>query len=379
MNTYTSTLNSETRADLAGARNSASPPTPIFILGIAPRSGTNYLHDLIRMHPACEPQSSVLEEDFLVANAPLLHRYAQGVSRFWKRKWGAGELEQEKHLLCAKIGEGLVSFLYAQLDRRKASSLPASPPALRPRLVTKTPHVTNLELFFELFPSAPLLILVRDGRSVVESTVKTFSRPYGYAAREWASSAREILEFQRRHLQPNYLIVRYEDVYQNVESELRRIFSFLGLDPEVYDYSAAANAPVRGSCAVRAETPKARKDFWVADGVHWNPTPKPADFNPLVRWHDWSRAKHERFNWIAGQYMPAFGYSLQHYPGSRIFWSARNIACDVLLADQLLWLWRRGLRRANRIHSAADLFGTLKEVSRKMWESVMLSRLQKSR
>lgn len=363
-------------SDGAGALPMSSP-NPIFILGIAPRSGTNYLHDLIRMHPECELQSSVLEEDFLVANAPLLLRYAENVSRTWKNKWGEGELEQEKDLLCTKIGEGLSSFLYAQLDRRRSNTA-AGPPSKRRRLVTKTPHVTNLELFFRIFPSVPLLILVRDGRSVVESSAKTFSKPYGYVAREWASSAEEILAFQRRHPQANYLVVKYEDLYQNVESELRSIFSFLGLDPDAFDYAAAINLPVRGSSAIRAQVPDSGRDFWVAEGVHWNPTPKPVGFNPLVRWRAWSRAKHERFNWIAGRQMSAFGYSCQSYTGSRVPWVAWNIACDVLQMDRLLWVWRRAKRRMGRIHSASELLGTIKDVSNKIWVSVLLSRLQKN-
>jgi Sulfotransferase family len=376
MNQHTSPLNSDPPAHTTSERR-MTIPSPIFILGIAPRSGTNYLHDLIRIHPACDSESSALEEDFLVANAPLLLRYAASVSRSWKQRWGEGELEQEKHLLCAKIGEGLASFLHAQLNRRKGRSLPPSPLGGR-RLVTKTPQVTNLDLFFEVFPSAPLLILVRDGRSVVESSAKTFGHPYGYAARAWASSAEEILSFKRRHPQAHYLMVRYEDLYQNVESELRRIFLFLGLDPELYDYSAAANLPVRGSSAVRAQGSGASRDFWVAEGVHWKPIPKPADFNPLTRWSNWSRAKHERFNWIAGRSMPAFGYSPRRYTGARALWSTWNVACDLLLVDRLLWLWRRGARRVRRIHNASDLFGTLKDVRRKAWESVLLSRLQKS-
>jgi len=363
------------RRPLVAEAGSSGLAIPIFILGIAPRSGTNYLHDLIRMHPQCEPQSSVLEEDFLIYNARMLTRYAQTVSRSWKQKWGEQELEDEKHLLCAKIGEGLASFLYAQLARRKAAE-ETSPSR---RLVTKTPHVENLELFFELFPSAPLLILLRDGRSVVESTAKTFDRPYGYGAREWAAAAGRILDFKRRHPQAKYLIVKYEDLYQNVKEELRRIFMFLGLDPESYDYAAAINAPVRGSCAVKTEEPSAHRDFWVAEGVTWNPTPKPTDFNPLARWHSWNRARHERFNWIAGPQMTALGYSTRRYAGYQWWWSAWNVACDVLLADRALWFWRRGVRRMNRIHNASELFGTLREVSRKAWESLLFSRLQDSR
>src|ERR1700722_1083877 len=94
----------------------------IFILGIAARCGTNYLHDLIRMHPECDSGSSSLEEDNLIANAHLLAKYVEGVSRWWKHHWGPEELRTEKELLAQQMGQGLISFLSAQLERRKQIS-----------------------------------------------------------------------------------------------------------------------------------------------------------------------------------------------------------------------------------------------------------------
>ena len=82
-----------------------------------------------------------------------------------------------------------MGFLSAQLERRKQLSAKDGHNGRPTRLVTKTPTVKNLGLFFQLFPTSKLLVLVRDGRSVVESAVRTFDRPYGHAAREWASSS----------------------------------------------------------------------------------------------------------------------------------------------------------------------------------------------
>jgi PAS domain-containing protein len=355
------------------ARNETS--SPIFILGIAPRSGTNYLHDLIRVHPECDSESSVLEEDFLLANAHFLLKYAERVSRSWKKRWGDEELQREKRLLCTRIGDGLIAFLRDELERRK--ELAGRPSSPRPRrLVTKTPHVTNLEFFFSLFPSAPLLILVRDGRSVVESAVRTFHKPFGYAVREWATSAAEILAFQRRHPQANYLIIRYEELYQNVEGELRRIFSFLRLDPDAYDYQAARNLPVRGSCAIRSET--ANSDPWVTRGIDWNPAPKPADFDPLTRWSSWNRPRHERFNWIGASSMAALGYRPERYRGFGWFWFAWNAGCDLLHGDQLLWLLLRFSRRISAVHTRAQFFDVLKDARTKIRETILFSPPQKT-
>jgi len=349
-------------------------PVPIFILGIAHRSGTNYLHDLIRLHPACEPASSVLEEDFLIAQAHLLRDYAESIARFWKKRWGTVGLDQEKKMLYAHIGDGLTSFLYTQLERRGTSKFGHSFPRTTRRVVTKTPLVNNLDLFFSVFPSAPLIILIRDGRSVVESAAKTFNRPYGSEARDWARSARRILEFRQTNKNNNFLIVKYEDVYQNVQSELGRIFAFLGLDATAYDYDTAIKLPVRGSCAVRVQT--SHNDPWVNKGINWEPVEKPANFDPLSRWRGWGRAKHERFNWIAGDCLQAFGYAPKSFVHFRWFWYIWNSVCDVLHVDQTVWFLRRALRKVITIKSVDDLRSIFGEVCHRIRDSLLMSRVQ---
>jgi hypothetical protein len=347
--------------------------SPIFILGIFPRSGTNYLHDLIRMHPECDPESTILHEDHLVANAHLLLKYVDAVSRSWKTRWGSVELEAEREALCAELGNGLVSFLSSQLDRRKQVTGKNGIGGPQRRLVTKTPSVKNLGLFSKLFPASQLLILVRDGRSVVESSVKTFNQPYGYATREWARAARVIEDFQRKNQGTPYLLVRYEDLYKNVEQELRRIFHHLQLDPEVYDYAAAANLPVRGSSTLRGR-PASYRRFWVAEGIHWDPVQKPMDFNPIDRWSNWDRAKHERFNWLAGEHLNRFGYSQKTYPGGRLVWTVRNIVLDFLRLDTGSWLLRRVSRRLRTVNSVGDFIEFIRYIGHSVveaaWQSV---------
>ena len=342
--------------------------SPIFILGIAPRSGTNYLHDLIRNHPDCDPGSGFLEEDHLIANARLLINYIEGVSRWWKKKWGAEELQAEKDALAEELGRGLVAFLASQLDRRKKIGEKRGTGERQRRLVTKTPSVKNLGSFFRFFPAGQLVVLVRDGRSVVESSVKTFDQPYGYAALEWARAARTIQDFQAANPGGAYLLVRYEDLYSSIEPELRRIFYYLSLDPDTYDYSAAANMPIRGSSTLRDNGTSSRQ-LWVAKGIHWNPVEKPADFNPVDRWSSWSRAKHERFNWLAGEYLSRFGYALRTYPGSDWLWCAWNVILDISHLEAMVWLLRRAIRRLKTISSIGELLAFV-------WARVDLNRNQ---
>lgn len=275
-------------------------PNSIFILGISQRSGTNFLYNLVCLHPDCV--GSVPWEDFLVHYSDLLGKYVDSVSSHWLPAW-----DVRGDSLYQYLGSGLLSFLTAQAGGK--------------RLVTKTPSVHNLSYFFKLFPQAYLLILVRDGRAVVESGVKSFGWDYETAMRAWAEAARVILDFDQANKNSSlrYLIVRYEDICNNCEGELRRVLAFLDLSVKTYDFEAAVHLPIRGSSELKAQGEKT---------THWHPVEKTSAFTPLQRWSHWSRSLHERFNWIAGQYLVQFGYEEKRYPANRLLWTVWNRILD---------------------------------------------------
>jgi hypothetical protein len=269
---------------------------PIFILGIAQRSGTNYLHDLLALHPDCAMRKPPTLEDYLLRHSDHLLAYAGSLSPFWEEHWKFGG--QEAALLQA-LGDGLASFL--------AAAAPGK------RVLTKTPSVYNIDHLPKLFPHAHLLILVRDGRAVAESTYRSFQRSYEYTARMWAYGAKLIRSFleAREAYQPRkHLLVRYEDLVRDTRGEMRKILDFLELDADAYDFDAAENIPVRGSSVHRGSTEK----------LHWDPVQKTENFKPLNRFAHWSQGMHNRFNWIAGKELEYFGYSLEPDGGG---WLAR--------------------------------------------------------
>jgi hypothetical protein len=256
-------------------------PQPIFILGISPRSGTNYLSDLIRVHPDCV--AARLHEDYFTAAGGHLVRFASEVLSRMRPEWGVeAELVDR---LCAALGGGLVNLINAQTPGR--------------RVVLKTPSTEYIELFFRLFPSARLLILVRDGRAVVESHRRSFGGDFDALALQWAQSAERILRFDRQFRSGGapYRIVRYEDLVLRTRAEVGSLLDFLGLDPAPYDFAKAENLPVRGSSSFSRE----------ADP--WSPRQKTKQFNPLERAKDWDERLRARFDQIAGAAMEAMGYA----------------------------------------------------------------------
>jgi hypothetical protein len=301
---------------------------PIFILGMSQRSGTNFLADLLCLHPDCGLPEPIWEDHILHHAAPLIE-YADSLYRVWYT-WIGNEFSKES--IYQKIGDGLLSILASRARRR--------------RIVTKTPSVHNLALFFDLFPSAYLLILVRDGRSVVESQLKMTGGSFELAVHRWAEAAEVILRFDEamKGSGLRYLIVRYEGLWNHLPDELNRIFDFLDLDPEVYDFNAAGNLPVRGSSVFGRGSGK----------VHWLPVERTADFNPLARWTHWNRLMHKRFNWLAGRQMRALGYEAPS-GSDHILWVLLNRALDVFWAvGQFLNSARRAFRALLRQWSPSE-------------------------
>jgi protein-tyrosine sulfotransferase len=259
----------------------------IFVIGIEHRSGTNFLSDLLALHADC-CRPSTIGEDFLLHNAQHLERYAAGLHASWNPEWRQSASQQE---IGAALGRGLLRILTDQADR----------PALH--LVTKTPRADRLGLFPWLFPDQPLLILIRDGRSLVESAVKSFGWTYRKAIERWSRGARRILEFDRdeRRGACRYLVVRYEDLVTDLTAELHRILAFLRLDPRGYDFDAAAAMPVRGSSVLKSQ----------GHALHWKPVPKSSNFDPLRRASNWTARDHRRFLQAAGMYQQLLGYSVE--------------------------------------------------------------------
>lgn len=300
---------------------------PIFIIGICQRCGTNYLRNLLTLHKDCY-FSGPITEDKILRHAHLLNSYAEKTYNLWGDKIKNSHVSAD--LLRECLGNGLIQFLNRQSlsfpgpaddsYRKIGTSALRNPRCMR--LVTKTPSVKDLPHFFTFFPRSQLLIIIRDGRSVVESAVRSFKWSYETAMRIWAQGAASIVKFieESQDKQYNYLIIRYEDLFIKTEEELKRIFKFLKLNEVKYDFKSALNLKVSGSSDLLRQ---GHKD------VHWHWIDKTAEFQPVKRWGKWDRKLHERFNWINGKYLDQFGYRTETYKGKQRFWKYWNLQLDM--------------------------------------------------
>lgn len=283
--------------------SSVNNPNPIFIFGMLQRTGTNFLENLLIKHPHCS--SSVIYEGHLLNQADFLSSYITETQNKWQRMGFDKHVNFSHDGFYECIGEGIIHYLY-NLQKQHASYVKGQ------RLMIKTPSIANLDIFPLLFPQSKILILIRNGKNVVESHFRSFSKEpknKGWFAKEreffmhlWADAANKLIQFEQSQSQKqsNYLIVKYEDLYMNTEQEIRRIFDFLDLDVNCYSFDYALNnTPVIGSSTF------GRK---LGESVSWEPVPKTPDFDPLNRAADWSDLENEQFERIAGEYQRYFMY-----------------------------------------------------------------------
>ncbi len=205
--------------------------------------------------------------------------------------------------------------------------------------VSKTPSVRNLEHFTKLFPSALLILVVRDGRSVVESRVKSFGWNYEVAMKDWARAATKIDEFRRKAKGSGrkFLIISYEELYGDLHATLMSVFSFLNLAADSYDFSAADQLGITGSSELKAGA---------SGRVHWQKVEKSADFNPLERFGNWPASRQRRFDWIAGKQQMLLGYESQALQRSGVGYRAYNYFLDITFHIRVFpWYVRKGWPR----------------------------------
>ena len=287
-----------------------------FILGISPRSGTNFLFRLLSLHDDCFGEGPIWE-DFFVEHSKGLTQYSDNVRKKWSARWGIDDKigGREKILEC--LGKGLLTYLDLQCDKREDFTY----------LISKTPSVKQLDNYNLLFPNSKLLLLVRDGRSVISSGEKTFDWGFELSCRYWVRAAKNIIKYEDENkLNDNYLVVKYENLYQDIEGELNKIFNFLSISNDSFSFEKAKSVGFIGS----SENRSSKKDK-----MEWKEVESKNISDPLTRYSSWSSFRKKRYHWIAGKYHQRLGYDLDSSYENNFLDKLWNIILDSTI---LLWL-----------------------------------------
>ncbi len=270
---------------IAGQVRGADRAPALFVHGIMPRSGTNYLSDILALHPDVQLNPGRLYE------FPLLY-----ISE------SAQMLQQEFTFMFPRNGEVMGKFdMLGHMASGWLAQFQAQYPAKR--LLLKDPHVHGIGLFPSVFPGDKLFLLIRDGRDVVASSMATFgkkgllSKNFKTLVLEWRESCEAALRMARQDGSTSpALLVRYEDIAIDPAPHVPALLAHAGLDPATFDMNALASLSVRGS----SET--------AAAGAHWKPVAKSANFSPIGRWSSWTAPQKQLFKSLAGETLIKAGY-----------------------------------------------------------------------
>lgn len=196
----------------------------VFIVG-APRSGTTWLHQMLAEHPAVAalPEEMTLFSKYL---APAAHAYAEESERLRNGAWRQGlpllvdEEEFRQALLL------VVERVYARVVARKPGA---------EVVLDKHPHyAAHLPFISHLLPDCKVIHIIRDGRDVAVSTMRT-KRLVGHgqgtiegAAQVWVNRVRQAQRFGEEAGSHRYLEMRYEDLLADTRDGVARVLAFIG-------------------------------------------------------------------------------------------------------------------------------------------------------
>src|SRR5579875_1073734 len=179
--------------------------TPIFIVG-CPRSGTTLLRRMIDSHPniSCGPETGFLAD---LERAERLN---------WERIVRFGVSRRQWHQQAADYFEWLhLQYMHAQGKRRWADKTPS--------------YALFLDYIDQLFPTAQVVHIIRDGRDVVASHRDRWGiRSANRAVRAWPLHVGKARAWGQGQPGSRYYELRYEALVAEPEAVLRPLVAWLG-------------------------------------------------------------------------------------------------------------------------------------------------------
>lgn len=259
--------------------------TIISVFGISPRCGTNFLKELICLHPNCHV-SNAKGEDYLLYHVDDLLAYVNNVSRHWKQSWN-----NSKEGLLDSISKGVQNFLTKDLKAHYT------------HVVNKTPDPKNIMEYNKLFPEGKIILLIRDGRDTLDSLSRTFPHTsFQKHLMKWKYNVRDALTVMNSDkFKQQFLLVRYESLVSEPQKAMHSLLNFVGLERSQYPFDDIENLPIIGSSQIKDSS----------GNVTWNKSiGKSLDKNSLQ-----FVGRHTSWGWSKKMYFSLFGEKLNQALG----------------------------------------------------------------
>lgn len=261
-------------------------PRFLFILSPAPRCGTNFLFDVLTLCPLLS--SARIDEDHFISEFATIETFL----RQSLAKSSLSELRRET----------LMKVLERAISQALLEAVSSGPGATEGDHLTvfKTPTTLGLSAALSTFPdSSRFLVIVRDGRDVIESSVLSFPWfNFAYVFHRWRSGCEALFEAEAAG-SGRLKRVRYEDLLNDPGTTIREVFGWLGLPTDAFPYEQVALLPVRGSSESRLSNGE----------VSWLPTREPLAVRPDARASEATPLRRCLFRAIGDPWNARLGYS----------------------------------------------------------------------
>ena len=221
---------------------------PFFIVGVG-RSGTTLIRLMINNHPNI---AIPYESHFITKYYEKLNSYGDLSDKNNLRKIVSDILAEEiltkwDHTFKLEnivdgVKESTIKGVFDSLYKDYAKSKG------KIRWGDKSDYLDRMYLINKIFPEAQFIHIVRDGRDVASSVMKLSWGPNDIiAAAEWWNSYVNLARCMGAIIgDDRYMEVRYEDLVQDSENELKRICSFLGeeFSAEMLNYHKSSKSSI---------------------------------------------------------------------------------------------------------------------------------------
>lgn len=280
--------------------------TPIFVRGIHPRSGTNFLADILSNHSSCLVHDHGFWEFPPFRHQEKLIFYINCI----KKSSHVSNLDTAR--LLQEFGSAWMRYFKKENNYSKAGLQ---------HFVFKEPSIKDLDSMTSMFPESKCIIVIRNGRDIISSLLKArFTLPpvkittprlwrrllpgtdFRILVDRLSDSAQILVDYLSTNspsaIEDRLLIVHYEDLYLKPRSCIPDILEWIGVTPSSYNWNAFDHMPVRGSSFLRDKS----RQINFTQGVA-----KTNDFSPVGRSTDWSRAMIRYYNTHALEHMQKLG------------------------------------------------------------------------